>query len=134
MSTVITNNPRILLIGLSLSLFIFETLISLTNLNFSIPHSMNPNLEIFPFHEVISVLFLCIKSKKGKWFCKNKCSLFKFSGKKKEIVSYGIDVAIMSWMQFSELPASPEDTKFLIFGHFFFVKQWSPLLNYLLWF
>lgn len=26
----------------------------------------------------------------------------------------------MSWMQFSELPASPEDTKFLIFGHFFF--------------
>lgn len=127
MSTVITNNPRILLIGLSpsLSLFIFETLISLTSLNFSTPNPtpwaqiLNCNMEIFSFQEVIAVLFPCIKTKtKVNGFVKINASFLSFQGKKKLQEDYVLDIAIMSWVQVTKVPISAKDTNILNFQSF----------------
>lgn len=138
MSTVITNNPRILLIGLSppLSLFIFETLISLTSLNFSTSHPtpwaqiLNCNMEIFSFQEVIAVLFPCIKTKtKVNGFVKINASFLSFQGEKRSYrKAMFLTLQLCHECRLPRCQFQLRTLTFLISGHF--QKKWSPVLNY----
>lgn len=76
-------------------------------------------MEIFSFQEVISVLFLCIKTKpKVNGFVKINASFLSFQGKKKLPEDYVLDIAILSLVQATKVPVSPKDTTILNFQSF----------------